>query len=149
MSRKTATWTAVDGRDKGKRFVLSEPPAAKSEAVAFRTFLAAARSGVSIPDNVRELGLVGLAIYGIELLGKLPYEDAQYVADFLMAGVKIDEGKLQRDLDPDGDDIEEVATLLKLKREMLQLITGFTLDVGALTSGRRPTESATAASSTT
>lgn len=147
MTRRTANWVAVDARDKDKVFVLTEPPAVQSEALALRLFLAAARSGVQIPDSVKDMGLVGLAIYGIELMGKVPYEDAKAAADFLMSCVKINEGKLVRDLGD--DDIEEVATRLKLKREVLQLITGFTFDVSRLTSAPRPTDPETPASSTT
>lgn len=147
MSRRSANWTAVDARDAGKVFVLTEPAATQSEAVALRLFLAAARSGVAIPDSIKDLGLVGLAIYGIELMGKVPYEEAKVAADFLMGCVKINEGKLVRELEE--SDIEEVATLLKLKKEVLTLITGFTFDVGRLTSAQQPTDPKTTASSTT
>ena len=147
MSRRKAQWTGVDGRDKGKVYVLTEPPATESEAMALRIFLAAARAGVEIPDNVKELGLVGLAMHGITLIGQLPYADAQVAVDFLMGCIQINEGALVRDLEP--DDTEEVATLLKLKREVLTLITGFTWGDVASTLGQPRTTPQTAASSTT
>lgn len=147
MSRRKAEWVGVDGRDKGRRYVLEEPAATLSEAMALRVFLAAARSGLEIPDSVKELGIVGLAVYGIELIGKLPYDDALAAADFLMACVKINEGALVRDLEE--DDVEEVATRLKLKREVLTLITGFTWGDVASSLGRPPTPPPTAGSPTT
>lgn len=147
MSRRQAEWVGVDGRDAGKRYVLREPSAVESEAMAMRVFLAAARSGLVIPDNVKELGLVGLAIYGVELIGKLPYDDAKAAADFLMTCVRINPGALVKDLEE--DDVEEVATLFKLKREVLTLITGFTWGDVASTLGRPPTAPQTPASPTT
>jgi len=128
MARKVKTFTvSADGRDKGKIFVLTEMPATKAEKWALRAFLGLARHGIKIPEGVQRLGMVGLAQYGLTLLGQLPYDDAEVLMDEMFQCVKIQPGSdpnVTRELIE--DDIEEVATRMELRKEIFTLHVDFT-----------------------
>ena len=122
--RKTETITITDdGRDKGKMFLLTEMPAEKAEKWALRAFLALARSGVELPDDVQQLGMAGMAIVGLRALGGVQFSDAEELLDEMFECVQIIESKITRR--PTGDDIEEIATRAQLRIEVLKLHAGF------------------------
>ena len=126
--RKTETITITDdGRDKGKMFLLTEMPAEKAEKWALRAFLALARSGVELPDDVQQLGMAGMAIVGLRALGGVQFSDAEELLDEMFECVQImpDPGKPHIIRRPTTDDIEEIPTRLKLRTEVFKLHTGF------------------------
>jgi hypothetical protein len=118
-------------RDAGKVFVLTEMSAAQGDWLAKRVFLALARSGVDIPEEVREQGLAGLAVYGIKALRGIRPEDLKPLEDELMACVKIrpdpKHPEIVRNLVEDGVDIEEVSTRWRLQSEVIKLHVGFSI----------------------
>lgn len=125
MARKTATITIdAKGRDKGKSFVLTELPTAESEEWAGRALFALMNAGVEIPDNIAEAGLAGLAAMGIKAITKLPFDAAKPLLDKMMECVQIQPSPgVVRSLIP--DDIEEVATMLTLRKAIWNLHTDF------------------------
>lgn len=126
--RKTKIVTIeTENRDKGKTYLLTEMPAAQAEKWAARAFLALAKSGVEIPDDVAAAGLAGVAVSGLAALSRIDWRDAEPLLDEMMACVKIQEKLLTRVLDPNAEDIEEVATRLLLRKELLELHLGFSL----------------------
>ena len=66
MARKTTTFIATDGRDKGKRFLITEMSAYQSEEWAARALFAVMHSGVEVPDEVLSAGFAGVAAIGID-----------------------------------------------------------------------------------
>ena len=66
MARKELTYTAQDGRDKGKKFKLTEMGAAQAERWAMRALLAFMNSGAEIPSGLDKLGMSALAEVGIK-----------------------------------------------------------------------------------
>ena len=89
MARKTADITiATAGRDVGKCFRLVEMPASKAEKWAAKAFLALARSGVEIPDNIAQAGLAGVASIGIKAFGGLAFADAEPLLDEMFTCVQ-------------------------------------------------------------
>jgi hypothetical protein len=135
--RKTATVTIdEDGRDKGKSFRLTEMSAMKTEKWATRALLALANGGVDIPDGLERSGLAGLAVVGIQLLGKLDYDVAAPLLDEMMSCVEIKTDARIRSLTP--DDIEEVSTLLFLRAEVFKLHASFFPAVARLISTMAP-----------
>ena len=56
-----------NNRDAGKQFLITEMPAARAEKWAMRAMLLIKSSGERIPDNVRSLGMVGVAILGFNV----------------------------------------------------------------------------------
>lgn len=147
MGRKVITVTIeADGRDKGKVFQLTEMAAARAERWAARAFLALAKSKLEIPDDVAALGLAGIAQLGFQALAGISFEDAEPLLDEMMACVAVVPDKahpevVRRLIDDggDGDDIEEVATRVKLRMEVWTLHTGFSIPAVRSASDPAPT----------
>jgi hypothetical protein len=127
MSRKTTTFTATDGRDASKRFLVTEMSAARSEDWAARALFAVMGAGVEIPDQVLSMGMAGVAALGLKSLTKVPFELAKPLFDEMMTCVEFEydarAGGTRVLID---DDIEEVATRVKLRKVVFDLhIEGF------------------------
>jgi hypothetical protein len=143
MARKTSTFTVQkEGRDNGKVFVLEELPAAQAERWAMRAFLALAKSGVNIPDDIARRGLAGVAMLGLQVLCGLSFTDAepllfeimrcaQYVPDPTRPAVTLPYPQFE-------GQVEEVETLLDLRMEVLKLHIDF-FTIAARLKSRRPT----------
>ena len=122
MARKVATIVIdSEGRDCGKVFQLREMPAMQAERWA--------KSGVEIPENIANAGLAGVAALGLKAFGGLDFADAEPLLIEMMSCVQIipDPAKPQVVRFLVDDDIEEVATLLKLRAEVFSLHTGFSI----------------------
>jgi hypothetical protein len=132
--RKTATITiAAEGRDKGKVFQLKEMPASQAERWAMKVFLALAKSGVDIPEDVMQSGMAGIAAIGFKALAGMNYYDVEPLMDEMFQCVQAmpDPGKpaVLRNLIE--DDIEEVKTRLVLRKEILLLHVNFSPAAGS------------------
>ena len=125
MARKVREYTVTDtGRDKGKTFMLTEMSASAAERWAMRAFFAMAKSGVLVPDEVKSLGIQGLAHMGLQSLSGVSFEDADPLLREMMECVQIiPDSRVPRRLVE--DDIEEVKTRLILRREVFALHTDF------------------------
>lgn len=150
MARKESRYRVEDeGRDKGKVFLLREMPASQAERWAARAFLAIAKSGVDLPAGAMESGFAGFASYGLSLIGKLPFEDADLLMDEMFGCVTIipDPAKeFSRSLVE--DDIEEVQTRIKLRVATFKLHADFSKAATSLTSAQPSAANSPAASST-
>ncbi|MEX3628088.1 MAG: hypothetical protein VB138_00120 [Burkholderia sp.] len=127
MPRKITTYTAADGRDKGKRFRITEMSAARSEEWAARALFSVMSCGVKVPEDVLAAGLAGIAALGVKSLNKVPFELAKPLFDEMMTCIEFEydarEGGTRALID---DDIEEVVTRIKLRKVVLDLhIEGF------------------------
>jgi hypothetical protein len=129
MSRRTKDFKVeASGRDQGKIFRLTEMSAFATEVWAAKALLALLNAGVDIPDNVKDAGLAGLASIALSALGKMPAESLIPLMEEMMTCVQAvpdPRNPLPRPLFP--DDIEEVMTLLKIRKELLELHLGFSL----------------------
>lgn len=136
MPRKTEDFIVMtEGRDKGKRFRITEMPALKAEKWAYRALLALASSGVEIPDNMREAGLAGLAVAGFQALQRITFDQAEPLLDEMLSCVEFypdnnNLGSIRPLLvrETEGDDIEELATLMDIRRRIFALHTDFFLN---------------------
>ena len=138
MRRTHPVTIAAEGRDKGKCFIITEMEAEKAEEWALRALLGAAKSGIELPpgfqneDGEIALGMASIAALGLQALAGIRFEDAKPLLDEMMDCVEFvpDPKKpgLRRELYP--GDIEEVATRLKLRREVWILHTGFSTPAG-------------------
>lgn len=122
-----------EGRDKGKTYRLREMSAAQAEEWATRALLAMGRSGVEIPDDVRGAGLAGVAVMGLQSIMRADFADVKPLLDEMMACVSFkpdprNPGFTRELLE---DDIEEVATRLKLRKEVFRLHVDFS-QLGAI-----------------
>lgn len=127
--RKEKIWTAVDGRDVGKQFYIKEMPATQAEKWALRALLGLAKAGVDIPEGIEYAGMAGVYVVGIRALGGIAYADAEQLMEEMFACIQRvpdpTKPKLLRALVE--DDIEEVATRLRLRSEVFELHTGFSV----------------------
>jgi hypothetical protein len=128
MARKEIYYTEEGkGRDKGKVFFIREMAASKAEWWAIRAGLAMAKNGVNLPDNFSDLGMAGMAKVGLEMVAKIEPEEARPLLDELMGCVEYvpnpDDRSVKRPIMEDA--IEEVATRLKLRSEVLKLHVDF------------------------
>lgn len=149
MARKTELVTIpLEGRDKGKCFLITEMSAAAGERWATRALLMLGRSGIYVPEELQGAGMAVLARYGVSALLRVNYEDAEPLLAEMMRCVRFvpnqRKPEFSRDLvvtqDGEGDDVEEVATLLYLRAKVFELHTGFSL-ADALSPMGAPAES--------
>ena len=131
MARKTKEVViAAEGRDHGKTFIITEMPADQAERWALRALLALQAAGVSLPDGFEATGMAGVAFAGLTALGRIRYEDVAPLLQEMMGCVKY-RHRPGQDAQPlavgEECQVEEVATLLQLRGEVLELHTGFSL----------------------
>ena len=135
--RKTLTVTIdAKGRDLGKVFLLREMPASQAEKWAARALVAMSTSGIDVPDDIAASGLAGIAAIGIKAIGGMKFEDAEPLLDEMFSCISIipdpSRPNITRSLVE--DDIEEVMTRLKLRKELFDLHLGFSIPAALLSS---------------
>jgi len=120
-------------RDSGKRFLITEMPAMKAERWAMRALLAISRSGVDIGVH-KNAGFAGIAIAGLKALENLNFEEARPLLDEMLECVQVmpdpKNPEVVRPLmlnEMEGDDFEEVATILKIRERIFMLHAAFFL----------------------
>jgi hypothetical protein len=128
-----------EGRDKGKLFHLTEMPSTQGEDMALRVFLALAKAGVDVPEEIQDAGFAGLVSWGVRSLTGVPFDEAKAVKDELFRSCvqyvpdpqhpEVRRGKGLLSVGPLVEsDIEEVATRILLYRKLITLHTGFFSD---------------------
>lgn len=136
MARKESSVVAPADfkRDAGKRYHITEMPAAQAEEWGMRALLALAKSGVDLPEDFMQMGLAGMAVVGVQALSGLQFNDAKPLLDEMLACVQAQPDarhpEVRRPLVE--DDIEEVRTRLWLRQQVLALHVDFFTDVGLL-----------------
>jgi hypothetical protein len=135
MARKEIIWTASVGRDKGKKFQITEMSARAGHAWATRLLLALMGSGVEIDEDIAARGLAGLATVALTAVGKVNSSVALPLMDELLDCVmSVQERATRKWID---DDFEEVATIFQLQKAV------FDLHVEPFTSGGLLTSAST------
>ena len=126
--RKTKTVKVEkEGRDLGKQFLLTEMPVYKAEKWGMRALLALAKAGLTDMDPTE--GISAISQIGLGAIGNLPWEDAEPLLDEMMSCVKrVTPAGPARDLVEGADDIEEMSTMLMLRKEILGLHFDFFSD---------------------
>lgn len=109
---------------------LTEMDSVRAEKWGTRALLLLKNSGARIPDNVQGLGMIGVAIVGLNvfLQGNISFEDLEPLMDEMMTCVEIVRDPRHPDVVTplaSADDVEEVQTRLWLRSEVLRLHTGF------------------------
>jgi hypothetical protein len=132
LARRTTTIIISDpGRDKDKYFLLTEKPAMQAEKWAIRALQAAVKAGVNIPDDMISRGMATVFAIGIQTLAGMNFSEAEPLMDELMECVKIirdpKHPEMAFPLIPGGDDIEEITTVARLQREVIQLHINFSI----------------------
>lgn len=141
MARTVSNYTVTDeGRDNGKVFVLTEMPASRAESWAMRALLALMAGGVEVPEGFERMGMAAMAEMGIKALAGLKWEVAEPLLAEMWECVQImpDPSKPHVVRALIEQDIEEVATRLKIRGEIWKLHTGFLKAVAPSISGGSP-----------
>ena len=136
--RETSLRISAEGRDQGKVFLLKEMSAFAGESWATRAFLALARSGTEIPEDLEAAGWAGIASMGLKAFAGLTYEEAAPLLSEMLDCVHIVEEALTRPLTE--DDVEEIATIVQLRREVFLLHVDFSKVVALLKSQKATTD---------
>lgn len=141
MARNTANYTVTDeGRDQGKVFVLTEMPASRAESWAMRALLALMAGGVDVPPGFDRMGMAAMAEIGIKALAGLRWDVAEPLLAEMWSCVQFmpDSSKSHIVRSLIEEDIEEIATRVKLRAEVWKLHTGFLKAVAPSISGGSP-----------
>jgi hypothetical protein len=131
--RKTEIVTiAFEGRDKGKQFLLTEKPAMRAEKWALRAILVLSHAGADLPEGASSGGMAAFAHEGLKALNRLKFDEAEPLLDEMWECVQvIPDPKNPQIVRPlmlhgvEGDDIEEVTTILLLRERVFNLHTAF------------------------
>ncbi len=125
--RRTKIWeVTTEGRDKGKKFLLTEMDSDRGEDWALRALLALTNSGADLPDGILGAGWAGIAVIGLNALGRIPYPLAKPLFDEMWTCIQIVMPAVTRPIHEGSDgDIEEVSTRFQLRREVLTLHVDF------------------------
>lgn len=129
---KVPEFSGTHNRDLGKIFVITEWPAARAERWGLEVMFAANKGGGELPLSLAGLGMEGIAILGINTFLRGNIESGVLIPlfDQLIECVRIvrDPKKpdVITDLVPDAD-IEEVATRMWLRSEVLSLHLNFSV----------------------
>lgn len=127
--RKTRTVTiSAEGRDRGKQFVVTEMAAEPAEKWGMRLLGALTRSGVEVPDSAAGMGMAALLSIGLAAALRAPFADLEPLLDEMMACVQVVPDPARPFPRPlVADDVEEVATRLLLRSEVVEVHTGFSV----------------------
>lgn len=117
---------AEDNRDSGKKFLLTEMPALKAEKWARHAASAVNRSDLDVREEIKQLGMLGFYLAGFQALAGGDVDQVDVLMDQMLPQIQIIEPKVTRALTPDGGDIEEITTIILLRKELLELHMGFT-----------------------
>lgn len=147
MARREAIFTITDeGRDKGKVFKLTEMDSAKAEDLCLQALFLLSAGGIGMPEDVQGTGALGVATAGYEaFMRHVPYKEIKPILDEMWKCIEYipnpSNHNLVRPLNPNGSDIEEVLTRLRLRMEVFNLHVGFS--TGEETSKSIPTAAET------
>ncbi|CAN7373872.1 hypothetical protein LJR220_003332 [Bradyrhizobium sp. LjRoot220] len=117
----------TNNRDAGKTFIITEVSAVQAEEWALRALMALGTSGIVVPQETADAGLIGVALIGYQaFMGAKQDEVLPLWREMLPACVTM---RVSQDVSHPWNPtlIEEVSTLLKLREQILELHTGFTL----------------------
>lgn len=135
MRKEARVTITAEGRDRGKAYHLTEMPADQGERWAFRALLALSRGGIDLPPGIFDGGFAGLAtlmpyllVVGLKALHGAQWVEFEPLLDEIMSCVQYappGNAPLQPLFPGVNSQIEEVATRVKLRREVLQLHINF------------------------
>lgn len=120
-----------ESRDFNKHYVITEMPAYQAEKWCYKAINGMIKSGIYVPEeiNVLELPAQVLAFFGVTHFLKIDFEHLNPLLDEMMACVKIRANKdnplLDRAINNEMNDVEEVSTLINLRLEVFKLHMGF------------------------
>lgn len=132
MARIEKEYLADKGRDTGKLFLLKEFPAMQAEKLGRRALMAIGKSGVTFePDELQSglQGIAALASTGLRALAGVDAAELDPLMDEMLTCVEFVPSAADRSVRLGYplfmDQIEEVATIVALRDEVVNLHMGF------------------------
>lgn len=125
LKTKEVTITA-EGRDKGRKYLLTEMPALQAERWARHAIMAMSRENLDIRSEIAALGMYGFILGGMQALAAGDVDAVDKLMEEMLPQIKIVEEKITRPLQGDGD-FWEISTIKTLRQELIELHLGFTL----------------------
>lgn len=144
MARRQAIIRGTSGRDAGKAYLITEMPASQAERWAARAIMAIASANPELPAAFEGAGLAGVASLVVSAdkdpgamgmlvnlvftaFGAVKFDVAEQLMADMFSCVQMIPDPARTDVVRYmvEDDIEEVATRLKLRAELLKLHLGF------------------------
>jgi hypothetical protein len=116
-----------ENRDAGKKYLITEVSASQAEEWGLRALMALGTSGIVVPQEISDAGLVGAVLVGFQaFMGAREDAVLPLWREMLPACVQYQpsEGVVHPYREAD---IEEVSTRLELRKQVLELHTGFTV----------------------
>lgn len=141
MARKVERFIvpAAGGRDAGKVFIITEKPAFQAETWANRLLCAMGNARIDIPEGLAGMGMAGIVAIGVQALSGMSFPAVKPLLDEMLECIQFmpDPNKpaILRALNMHADDIEEVATIYRLRRAVFDLHVGFLISVLSQTLG--------------
>lgn len=128
--RNTLIYTVGDdgGRDKGKRFKLTEMPAMQAEKWALRALMLLGRSGLDLGPESLAGGWQTVAVLGFQALARMNFDEAEPLFDEMLSCIEVmPDPNNNMVLIPftTGVHVEEVRTIMNLRMEVFKLHMGF------------------------
>ena len=130
MARRTKEITIeAAGRDKGKRFFLTEMSAWDLHQWMAKATLAVTASGNIVPAEILNGGIVGLLAFAIQALTSASFEKAEPLMEQMLRCAQImpDPVRPQVKRPWVKEDFEEVITFAILQKEVMQLHVNFSI----------------------
>lgn len=124
MTRRTDIVTITDtNRDQGRTYIVTEMDAFQAEDLAMRVLLALAGAGIKVPDAAT--GMAGLAVAGMDAIQKLPYAQAKEIMNEIRPFMQYQHKPNHPPMPLTADNVEEVSTLIQLRKSFVLLHLGF------------------------
>ena len=134
---KSIQFTATTGDDAGKIYIIEKMSVYKAEKWAAKALLAMLHGGVDIPQDTANAGIAGLMKMGLTGLLGAKWEDVEPLMDEMMEEVQFlpdaSNPNVKRKLFP--GDIEDVRTLIQLRKAIWNLNTDFLKAADILNTG--------------
>lgn len=126
MSRKSKTVVIQSDRDAGKVFLITEMPASQAEKWGIRAAAVVIQVGFDMPE---EAGWNALLAAGFQAFLQGPWAQVEPLLDEVFACVQAvpDPGVPERTRSLVESDIEEIATRIRLRDEVFELHSGFSV----------------------
>jgi hypothetical protein len=124
LKTKEVTITA-EGRDKGRKYLLTEMPALKAERWARHAIMAMNRKDLDIASEVAALGMWGFVLGGLQALAGGDVAAVDNLMDEMIPQIQIIEEHTTRPIKGDND-VWEILTWKTLRQELIELHISFT-----------------------
>ncbi|HCM64684.1 MAG: hypothetical protein RR510_15315 [Morganella sp. (in: enterobacteria)] len=125
MALNNKVITIEKGRDAGKMFVVTEMPVTKADNWAMRAMFALANAGIDIGEVSPAMGMMGIGQVAIKALANIRADvGIPLLNELLDCAQIIPSGGNARQIEMDSD-IQDITTLLLLRKEALVIHIGF------------------------